>query len=195
MSVLLVALCASLAGCVELAVGSAVVGTLAAADRRTLGAQTEDAAINLKAESRASGLVGDNGHVNVTSYNRRVLLTGEVKDETMKNMVAREIGQVEAVQGVINELEIAGASSYTSRASDSVVTTKVKTTLINTPDIYATSFKVVTERGAVYLLGRVTQREANIAVEAVRGVSGVTKVVKVFEYIGEDELRAYSPSR
>jgi osmotically-inducible protein OsmY len=181
-----------LQGCIEMAVGTAVVGTLAATDRRTLGAQTEDKAIVVKGETRANNLVGEAGHVNVTSFNRRVLLTGEVKDEATKQAVEREIGGIEGVVSVVNDLEVGGTSSLTSRSNDSLITGKVKASFVDTKDLYANSIKVVTERGNVYLMGRVTQREANLATEVARGVSGVHKVVRVFEYISEDELKQLS---
>ena len=129
-------------------------------------------------------------HVNIASFNRKVLLTGEVRDEAAKAAVEREVRAIEGVQTVANELEIAGPSSYTSRSSDALITTKVKASLVDMKTISATSFKVVTERGMVYLMGRVTQREGQVAADVARGVSGVQKVVKIFEYISEDELRA-----
>jgi osmotically-inducible protein OsmY len=188
-AVLCGAVVTSLQGCVEMAVGSAVVGTLAATDRRTFGAQTEDKAILFKGETRVANLVGGAGHVNVASFNRKVLLTGEVRDEAMKAAVEREVAAIEGVQSIINDLEIAGVSSFTSRSNDSLITGKVKASFVDAKDLYANSIKVVTERGAVYLMGRVTQREGQHAAEVARGVSGVNKVVKVFEYISEDDLR------
>jgi osmotically-inducible protein OsmY len=192
-AVLCGALLASLSGCVEMMVGSAVMGAVATADRRTLGAQTEDKAIAVKAEIRVAKLTGDNGHVNVTSYNRKVLLTGEVKDEAMKAAVEREVRAIDNVISVINELEIAGPASYTSRSNDALITTKVKASLVDAKTISAVSFKVVTERGNVYLMGIVTQREGNIAADITKGVSGVQKVVKIFEYISEEDLKAMQP--
>jgi osmotically-inducible protein OsmY len=186
-------LLSSLSACVPLVVGGAVGGTLAASDRRTFGAQTEDKAIAVKTEVKLPNLVGDAGHVNVASFNRRVLLTGEVRDQAMKDNVEREVRGIEGVLSVTNELEIAGPSSYTSRSNDALITTKVKASLVDMKDISANSFKVVTERGNVYLMGRVTQREGNIAAEVARGVSGVYKVVKVFEYITEEEWKQYQP--
>lgn len=180
---------ASLQGCIEMAIGGAVMGTLAATDRRTFGAQTEDKAILLKGETRIPNLVGSAGHVNVTSFNRKVLLTGEVKDETMKAAVEREIAAIEGVQSVVNELEIGGVSGFTARSSDSLITGKVKASFVDAKDLFANSIKVVTERGAVYLMGRVTQREGQQAGEVARGVGGVQKVIKVFEYISEEELK------
>jgi osmotically-inducible protein OsmY len=178
--------------CVEMAVGTAVLGALAASDRRTLGAQTEDTGIDIKGESRISKLVGDGGHVNVASYNRKALLTGEVRDEQMKAAVEKEIGAVEGVQSIINDLEIAGISSLTSRSNDAIITAKVKASFVDAKDLFANSFKVVTERGVVYLMGRVTEREGKRGAEVASGVGGVRKVVKVFDYISEDELKKLS---
>jgi osmotically-inducible protein OsmY len=182
----------SLQGCVGMMAGGAVMGTLAATDRRTLGAQAEDKGIVVKGESRASAVVGEAGHVNVNSFNRKVLLTGEVRDEAMKAAVEREIASVENVQSTINDLVVAGLSSITSRSNDSLITGKVKASFVDNKELHANSIKVVTERGVVYLMGRVTQREGNLAAEVARGVGGVQKVVKIFDYLNEDELRQLS---
>jgi osmotically-inducible protein OsmY len=187
------ALLASLSGCVGVMVGSAVMGAVATADRRTLGAQTEDKAIAVKAEIQVQKITGENSHVNISSYNRKVLLTGEVKDEAAKSAVEREVRGIANVESVINELEIAGPSSYTARSSDALVTAKVKASLIDKKTVSAVSFKVVTERGNVYLMGIVTQREGNIAADVAQGVSGVQRVVKIFEYISEEDLKAMQP--
>jgi osmotically-inducible protein OsmY len=182
----------SLQGCVAIMAGGAVVGTLAATDRRTLGAQTEDKAIAVKAEVRVPKVVGDSGHVNITSFNRKVLLTGEVRDEATKAAVEREVAAIEGVQSVVNEVAVLGTTSFTSRSSDAVITGKVKASFVDNKTLSANSIKVVTERGEVFLMGRVTQNEGNLAAEITRGVSGVTKVVKVFEYISDDEYRRLS---
>ena len=187
------AMLTSLTGCIELMVGGAVMGGVAAADRRTLGAQTEDKSIALKGESRIPSIVGDVGHVNVTSFNRRVLLTGEVRDEAMKNAVEREVRNIEGVESVANELIIAGPASYTSRSNDALLTAKVKASLVDMKTISAASFKVVTENGTVFLMGRVTQREGMVASDVARGVGGVQKVVKLFDYISEAELKQLQP--
>lgn len=188
-----VALCGvvatTLQGCVEMAVGTAVMGTLAATDRRTFGAQTEDKTIVLKGESRVANLVGSAGHVNVASFNRKVLLTGEVRDDAMKADVEREIRAVEGVEAVVNELEVMGVSSFTSRSNDSILTGMVKASFVDAKDLYANAIKVVTERGVVYLMGRVTQREGQLAASVASTISGVHKVVKVFEYISEEDYR------
>ena len=170
------ALAASLSGCVALAVGGAAATALATNDRRTIGMQTEDKAINVKAEIKMNQLTGENGHINVTSYNRKVLLTGEVR-------------AIDNVVSVINELEIAGPSSYTSRSNDALITTKVKASLVDKKTVSATAFKVTTERGIVYLMGLVTQREGNIAADVAKGVPGVNRVVKIFEYIQDEDPR------
>jgi len=179
----------ALQGCVEMAVGTAVVGTLAATDRRTFGAQTEDKAILFKGETRIPRIVGNAGHVNVTSFNRKVLLTGEVRDEAMRAAVEREVAAIEGVQSIVNDIEIAPVASFSSRSNDSLITGKVKAAFVDAKDLYANSIKVVTERGTVYLMGRMTQREGQLAADVARGVNGVQKVVKVFEYISEDDLR------
>ncbi|MGZ5780665.1 MAG: BON domain-containing protein [Burkholderiaceae bacterium] len=179
----------TLQGCIEMAVGGAVaMGGLSASDRRTIGAQTEDKGIVFKAGNRIGHLIGDGGHVNINSYNRKVLLTGEVRDEQMKAAVEREAAAIEGVVSVVNELEVSGTSSITSRTSDTIITGKVKASLVDAKDISANLYKVVTERGTVYLMGRVTQREGRIAGEVASGVSGVTRVVKIFEYIEDDKV-------
>jgi len=189
-----VALMGSLSGCVGLVVGGAVAAAGAAADRRTLGAQADDKSIAVKADLRLPKVAGPDAHVNANSFNRQVLLTGEVKDEETKARVEREARAIDGVLTVANELEVAGPASYTSRSNDALITTKVKASLVDMKTISATSFKVVTERGVVYLMGRVTQREGQLGAEVARGVSGVTKVVKVFEYITEEEMRTLSPN-
>ena len=183
------ALLASLQGCVALVAGGAATSVMASLDRRTLGMQTEDKSITVKAELKMPQITGENGHVNVTSYNRRVLLTGEVRDEAMKQAVEREVRNIANVVSVTNELEIAGPSSYTSRSNDALITTKVKASLVDMKTISANSFKVTTERGVVYLQGLVTPREGNIAADVAKGVSGVNRVVKVFEYISEEDVK------
>jgi osmotically-inducible protein OsmY len=177
------------AACAPVLIGGAVAGgTMMATDRRTTGAQVEDQAIELKSLNRVRDLLGERNHVNATSYNRMVLITGEVHSEADKATVEQTVTRVENVRSVVNELEIMGASSLTSRSNDAIITSKVKATLVDAGDLFATAFKVVTERGTVYLMGRVTEREANRASELTRSVGGVQKVVKVFEVISEAEL-------
>jgi osmotically-inducible protein OsmY len=184
-----------LQGCgLELIVGTAVVGGYATVDRRTLGAQAEDKTITVKAETRAAELIGNSGHVNVTSYNRKVLLTGEVRDQQMKEQVERRIAMIENVQSIVNELEVGLISGIGSRSNDSYITGKIIASIIDAKDVFGNSLKVVTERGNVYLMGRVTYREGERAAQIASGVSGVVKVVKVFEYISEEELKRLSGS-
>ncbi len=188
-------LASSLAGCAAVVVGGVAAGAAATVDRRTLGAQADDKAIAVKADLRLPKITGPDVHINANSFNRQVLLTGEVKDEAMKALVEREVKAIPGVASVANELTIAGPATYTARANDSLITTKVKASLVDMRTISATSFKVVTERGVVYMMGRVTQREGQVAADVARGVAGVNKVVKMFEYITEDELRALSPTK
>ncbi|MFZ6757241.1 BON domain-containing protein [Undibacterium sp. Ji50W] len=181
----------SLQGCVEMVVGSAVVGTFAATDRRTFGAQTEDKAIVIKGETRIPRLLGKNGHVNVNSFNRRVLLTGEVVDENAKAAAEREMQAIDGVVSVMNELQVGGSSDFAARSNDTLLTTKVKATFVDNKELQANAIKVVTEAGVVYLMGRVTQREGSLAADLSSSISGVRKVVKVFEYISEAEWKEY----
>lgn len=186
-------LISSLSGCAAVVfTGGAVSGTMAATDRRTLGTQTEDKVIMLKAESAASNIVGKDGHVNVTSFNRKVLLTGEVANHSMRQAVSNAVSKIDNVQSVINELIIAAPSSFASRSSDSFITAKVATSFLNEENLYSHSLKTVTENGVVFLMGRVTKKEGDLAARVAGGVDGVQKVVKVFEYISEQELQQLS---
>lgn len=187
------ALAAGLSACAPLVVGGAVVGTMMAVDRRTTGTQVEDEGIELRSANRLSELLGDRGHVNVTSFNRQVLLTGEVLNENDKMLVEQVVSRVENVNGVVNELAIINSPTLVQRSSDVLITGQVKALLVDAKDLYANAFKVVTERGTVYLMGRVSQREATRATEIARGVSGVVKVVRVFEIVSEEELRRSAP--
>jgi osmotically-inducible protein OsmY len=183
-----------LQGCVPLIIGGAVVGgTLVATDRRTSGIQLEDEGITLRGANRMRETLLERAHVNINSYNRQVLLTGEVPTEEDKKLAEQAMGRVENVQKIINELAVLGNSSITQRSSDSLVTGRVKASLVDAKDLYANSFKVVTERGIVYLMGRVTAREATRATEIARSTSGVQKVVRIFETITNEELERQLP--
>lgn len=186
---LIAALAISATGCIELAVGSAVMGGFAATDRRTFGAQTEDKAIVLKGEGRLSQVFGKAAHINVTSFNRRALLTGEVADDNARQLAEREIRAIDGVVHVVNEIQIAPLSDLSARSNDALITTKVKASFVDTGGLSANSFKVVTEAGTVFLMGRVTQREGALAADVASRTSGVRKVVKVFDYISEQELQ------
>ncbi len=186
-------LCASLTACFPVIMGGAVMGSLVATDRRTSGAQLEDEGIELRGASHIRDNLGDRVHVNVTSYNRRVLLTGEVPSAQDKQLVEQLITKVENVQTVVNELAVLGNTTLTQRSSDVLITGKVKAKLVQAKDLFANSFKVVTERGTTYLMGRVTQREIDRATEITRSTDGVQKVVRVFDPISEEELRNLLP--
>jgi osmotically-inducible protein OsmY len=152
-------------------------------DRRTAGTQLEDQNIELKALTRIRETVADRAHINTTSYNRLVLLTGEVQSEADRSAVEQAIGRIEGVRSVVNELAVMGASSMTARSNDTILTSKVKASFIDAKDLQAGALKVVTER------------EANRATDLARGVSGVQKVVKVFEMLTEAELASLGDQR
>ena len=146
-----------------------------------------------RASSRIREQIGSGVHVNVTSYNRQVLLTGEVSKAQEKQLAEQILNRVENVRSVVNELAVATNSSLSERTNDALVSGKVKASMVDSRDVFANAFKVVTERGTVYLMGRVTQREATRAVEIARGVSGVQKIIRVFEIITEEELKTLQP--
>ena len=185
------AIVGSLSACVPLAVGGAVVGTLVVIDRRTSGTQLEDEGIEFRASNRIKEVIGDKGHVNVTSYNRQVLLTGEVPTAKDRELVEKAVAGVDNVRSVVNELAVMPNSTLTQRSNDTLITGKVKASFVDAKDISLNAFKIVTERNTVFLMGRVTPREVARATEIARGVGGVEKVVRVFEIISEDELARY----
>ena len=184
----LVASVAGLSGCFPLLLGGAVTTVMVASDRRTSGTVLEDNGIQLKASNRISDSLGERGHVNVTAYSRQVLLTGEVPSEQDKQLVEKIAANVDNVRSVLNELAVIGNSTLGQRSSDALVTSRVKANLVDAKDLYANAFKVTTERGTVYLMGRVTKREADRATEVVTATSGVQKLVRILEFISEDEL-------
>jgi osmotically-inducible protein OsmY len=180
----LLGLLPQLQGCVEMAVVGAGAAALASDDRRSLGAQTEDKEIDLNGGNRVSARFGDKVHINVTSYNRNVLLTGEAPDAATKTQIERIVREIPNVRGVVNEIQIAGVSAYSARANDGYLTSKVKARFVdNGGNFSINQVKVVTESSMVYLLGLVTRKEAEAAVEIARTTGGVQKVVRVFEYI------------
>jgi osmotically-inducible protein OsmY len=183
----------ALPGCAPLILGGAMVGSvLMATDRRTTGAQVEDQGIEIKAGNVVKDLA-TLGHVSVTSYNRMVLLTGEVPEEAQRGRIEQALTKIENVKSVVNELAVSGNSSSTSRANDLLLGTKVKASFLDAKDVFANAVKVVVERGNVYLMGRVTEREAVRAAELASRVPGVAKVVRVFELISEEELAKIQP--
>jgi osmotically-inducible protein OsmY len=185
-----------MSACAPLLLGGAAVGSaLMYVDRRTAGTQVDDESIEIKASKRLHDALGEQAHLNVTSYNRIALVTGEVTTEEQRAQVERTVSGVDNVRSVVNEAAVAPLSSFGARSSDAIVTSKVKASLIDAKDLQAQAIKVVTERGIVYLMGRVTEREADRSVEVARGVGGVKKVVRVFEIITEDELKAIGQPR
>jgi osmotically-inducible protein OsmY len=188
------AVLSSLSACAPLVVGSAVMSGLVAIDRRTTGIQLEDEGIELRTAQGLRQNLSASAHVNVTSYNRMVLLTGEVGSAADKERAERLAKSQENVSSVVNDLAIEPASSLTQRSKDAIITGQVKALLVDAKDLQSNAFKVVTERGVVYLMGRVTSREAQRASEIARSssVSGVVKVVRVFETISEEELKRIS---
>ena len=187
----LAALAAStLGGCAALVVGGAVGTALVVSDRRTSGVQLEDQAIELKAANRIRDAVGDRGHISATSYNRMLLLTGEVASDADRTAIEQAVTRIENVRSTLNELAVIGSSSLTARSNDAVLTSKVKASYLDAKDLQVNAVKVVTERATVFLMGRVTEREATRATDLARGVSGVQKVVRAFEILTEAELAA-----
>jgi osmotically-inducible protein OsmY len=182
----LLGLVPQLQGCFPIVAGGAGATALAMDDRRTLGAQTEDKEIDVRGESRINDRFGDRVHINVTSYNRNLLLTGEAPDAATKAQIEKIVREIPNVRGVVNEIQILGVSSYTARGNDSYLTSKVKARFLDNDGAFSVNqVKVVTEGGVVYLLGLVTRKEAEAAVEIARTTGGVQKVVRVFEYIEE----------
>ena len=185
---------ALLSGCGALLVGGVIVGSaMVATDRRTTGAQVDDETIEVKSSSRMSETFGDKARVETTSYNRMVLLTGEVPTVDDKTKAEQVAARVPNVGSVVNEISVGPLNTFGERSKDTYITTKVKTSLVDAKDLFANSIKVTTHRGVVYLMGRVTEREATRASEVARGVGGVVKVVRVFEVISESELAQTQP--
>ena len=185
-----------LTGCAAVVIGGAVVGgAMVATDRRTSGTQIEDEVIELKAKGRMGEAFpnDDIARINTTSYNRMVLLTGEVPTDADKTRAEQVAARIDNVQSVVNELRVGPPNTFKEKTGDAFITTKVKASLVDAKDLFANSIKVVTHRGFVYLMGRVTEREATRASEVARGVAGVAKVVRVFDIITESELANTQP--
>jgi osmotically-inducible protein OsmY len=194
--VLVVFLIVATPGCVPVllgAGGAAAVSSLE--DRRSTGAQLDDESIEIRATNRVNDRFADRVHVNVTSYNRIALVTGEVPDERARAEVEKIVLAVPNVRGVTDDLQIAGPSSFGSRTNDSYLTTKVRGRLLDTQRVSPVHVKVVTEAGVVYLMGIVTDAEADEAVEIARTTGGVRKVVKAFEYCKPGDERCPPPRK
>ncbi|NPC58414.1 BON domain-containing protein [Caenimonas sp. S4] len=185
-------LAVALSGCAPLIIGGAAVGAMVTLDRRTPGAQLDDEAIELRGAARLRETLGA-VHVNINSFNRQVLLTGEVPNEAAKQTAEQVISRVDNVKGIVNELAVMSSTTLAQRSADTLVTAKVRASLVDARDLYVTAFKVVTERGTVYLMGRVTQREADRATQMVRTIPGVQRVVRIFETLSEEDLLRLAP--
>jgi osmotically-inducible protein OsmY len=186
----------SLTACVPLVLGGAAAGTaMVATDRRTSGAQLEDEGIELRTLSRVRDTFGTRVRVNTVSFNRQVLLTGEVPSLQDKQAVEDMVKKIQNVDSVVNELGVRNSPSLSERSSDLLITGRLKAAILDARDLQSNAFKVVTENNTVYLMGRVTQRESDRVTEIARGISGVKRVVRVFETITEDELRRQLPNR
>jgi osmotically-inducible protein OsmY len=184
-------LAGALAGCAPLIVGTAAVGTaMVVTDRRTSGAQLDDETIEVRAASRLKDALGDRVHINVSSYNRQVLLTGEAPTEAMKQQAEQVVSRVENVRGLVNDIAVMAPTSLTQRSNDTLITGKVRASFVDASDLQTSAFRVVTERGNVYLMGRVSAREADRATAIARQISGVQRVVRIFEVLSPEELRA-----
>jgi osmotically-inducible protein OsmY len=173
-----------LQGCAAVVVGGAATSAAVATDRRTAGVFVGDQEIELRARHRLrEALPAPNVNVSVTSFNRQVLLSGQVPDEATRARAADVVKEVPDVRTVFNELAVAGVTSFTSRSNDTAITGNVKARLLRNESVPGTKIKVVTEAGVVYLMGLVTQAEADTATEIARTSTGVTKVVTLFEYV------------
>lgn len=171
-----------LSGCVAVAAGGAAAGGAAALDRRTAGIYVEDENIEIKSLQQIRKTLGEEAHVNVTSYNLNVLMTGEVPTQEAKIEAENIVKGIENVKNITNEMVIGPKTSMRDRANDTYLTSVIKSKFVAEKDFAANSVKIVTEASVVYLMGIVTTREANLATEIARTTNGVAKVVKVFEY-------------
>ena len=180
---------ASLSGCFPLVAAGAAGGALVATDRRSAGTQLVDQQIELAANKALRNSAVEPAHIDVTSYSRRVLLTGEVPTDQGKQLAGQLVSRVDNVSSVVNELQIGFNASLTQRSSDSLITGKVKASFVDAKDLNVNAFKVVTEMGNVYLMGRVTKREADRATDIARSVSGVQRVVQIFDIVDDAHLQ------
>jgi osmotically-inducible protein OsmY len=184
------ALCSGLTGCAPLLVGGAAMGgAMVVTDRRSSGVQLEDETIELKAGQRVRAAVGERSHVNVTSYQRQVLLSGEVYNEADKTAIEVAIGKIDGVKSVVNDLAVMWPSSTSERSRDLLLAGKIKATFVDAAGLSSNAFTIVTERGVVYLMGRVTEEEATRAIDLARAVPGVVKVVRLVDVITSEQLK------
>ncbi|HTJ97850.1 MAG TPA: BON domain-containing protein [Rhodocyclaceae bacterium] len=187
--ILMAALTPTLVGCFGVAVVGAGTGALMATDRRMSETYLADEGIEIRSANRIGEKYGDKVHVNVTSYNRTLLLTGEVPDAETKDAVEKIATSVSEVRRITNELQISGITSFAARSNDTYLTSKVKARFLDAARFSINHVKVISENGAVYLLGLVTQKEADAAVEIARTTGGVQRVIRVFEVITDEQAR------
>ena len=186
----LLTMAAALSGCIGAVAVGAGAGTLMVTDRRISEVYLADEAIEIRVNNAIGQQLGDKVHVNATSYNRMLLLTGEVPDAASKDQAEKvAIANSSEIKRITNELQIAGPSSYTARSNDTFLTSKVKARFLDAARFSINHVKVVTENSSVYLLGIVTQAEAEAAVEIARTTGGVQRVVRVFEIISDEQAR------
>lgn len=179
----------SLQGCIPVIVGGTGMAVAMVSDRRTSGTYVEDESIEWKAVKRIEERLGDKVHINATAFNRKLLLTGEAFNEASRDEAGRVAAAVENVKEVVNELRIAPTSTLSARSNDTYISSKVKTRFVDQKDFRVQQVKVITEAGTVFLMGLVTEKEGQAATEITRTTSGVQKVVRVFEYINDEEAR------
>ena len=182
-------------GCIPLVATGAAVGTLAVLDRRSIGAQTEDQEIELRASARMRDALKQPGGVSVTSFNRKVLLTGQVASDDDKRAAEAAVAALPNVRSIHNELQVLGRPSLSATAADASITARVKAALVEAQDLHANVIKVVTESGTVFLMGLVSRREADRAAQVASRVAGVQRVVTVFEFITEEEVKRTSQTK
>lgn len=195
-TVAMVGVAGSLTACVPLVLGGAAAGTaLVASDRRTAGAQLEDQGIELRALSNLRSTFGTRVRVDTVSFNRQVLLTGEVPNLQDKQAVEAMVKKIENVDSVVNELGVRSTPSLADRSGDLLITGRIKAAILDARDLQSSAFKVVTSNDTVYLMGRVTKRESDRVTAIARGISGVQRVVRIFENISEEELLRLQPAR
>lgn len=184
-----------LSGCIGAAAVGVGAGALIYADRRPTETVVTDEGIEIRAANRIREKFGDRVHVNVTSYNRTLLLTGEVPDAAAREEIEKLVSGVANVKAISNELVVGAISTLSSRSNDVYITSKVKARFIDAGTVSPVLVKVITENGIVHLMGQVTQRESNAAVEVARTTGGVLKVVRVFEIISDAEARRLDPPK
>lgn len=184
---------AQLAACVPAVVGGAAAGGAVAADRRTSGTYVDDESIELKAVKKMETNLGEQSHVNVTSYNRNVLLTGEVPTDEHKAKAESLLREIGNVRTITNEIVVAPKTSISSRTNDTYITSKIKSKFVTENQFAANHVKIVTENSTVYLLGLVTKEEGNAAAAIASSTDGVDRVVKVFEYVEPVNAPAAKP--